>query len=143
VLRELFMAAIDAGAHRLCLCDTVGHATPDGARNIVQFTRNLIEGMGVDVGIDWHGHDDRGFALANALAAMEAGADRIHGCVLGVGERVGNTSLELLLRNLEHSGKLAHWRTARLPELCERVLEATRFPARPDNPYVGPDRPTR
>lgn len=141
VLRELFMAAIDAGAHRLCICDTVGHATPDGARNVVTFTRNLIAGMGVDVGVDWHGHDDRGFALANALAAMEAGADRIHGCVLGVGERVGNTSLELLLRNFEKDGKLDHWSTEKLPELCRKVWEATRFPPRPDNPYLQPEPP--
>jgi 2-isopropylmalate synthase len=67
---------------------------------------------------------------------MEAGADRIHGCVLGVGERVGNTSLELLLRNLERDGKLDHWKTEKLPELCERVFEGTSFPARPDNPYL-------
>jgi len=138
VLRELFTAAIDAGAHRLCICDTVGHSTPDGARNIVEFTRSLIRGMNVDVGIDWHGHDDRGFALMNALAAMEAGADRIHGCVLGVGERVGNTSLEMLLRNLERDGKLGRWSTEPLPELCERVRTSTGFPPRPDNPYFLP-----
>ncbi len=136
VLRELFTAAIDAGAHRLCLCDTVGHATPDGARNLVEFTKNLIDGLGVKVGIDWHGHDDRGFALANALAAMDAGADRIHGCVLGVGERVGNTSLEHLLRNLERDGRYGTWNTARLAELCEKVRVGTQFPPRPDHPYL-------
>ena len=135
-LRELFVAAIEAGAHRLCLCDTVGHATPDGARNIVEFTKNLIDGLGAEVGIDWHGHDDRGFALANALAAMEAGADRIHGCVLGVGERVGNTSLEHLLRNLERDGRYGTWDTSKLPELCEKVYAGTAFPPRPDNPYL-------
>ncbi len=134
-LRELFTAAIEAGAHRLCLCDTVGHATPDGARNLVEFTKNLIDGMGAKVGIDWHGHDDRGFALANALAAMEAGADRIHGCVLGVGERVGNTSLEHLLRNLERDGRYGTWNTDKLTELCEKVWLGTKFPPRPDHPY--------
>lgn len=136
VLRELFTAAIEAGAHRLCICDTVGHATPDGAANIVEFTRNLIDGLGVHVGIDWHGHDDRGFALANAMAAMEAGADRIHGCVLGVGERVGNTSLEHLLRNLERDPRFEPWNTDLLRTLCQRVWETTHFPPRPDNPYV-------
>jgi len=137
VLRELFVAAIDVGATRLCLCDTVGHATPDGAFNLVKWTRDLIRGMGVDVGIDWHGHDDRGFALANAMAAMEAGADRLHGCVLGVGERVGNTALEYLLRNLERDPRLDNvWNTERLPALCQRVWETTRFPPRPDHVYV-------
>ncbi len=136
VLEELFTAAIEAGAHRLCICDTVGHATPDGARNIVQFTRNLIRGLGADVGIDWHGHEDRGFGLANALAAMDAGADRIHGCVLGVGERVGNTSLEYLLRNLERDGRYGTWNTERLGELCQKVWTGTQFPPLPDHPYL-------
>ncbi|MBX3270480.1 MAG: tryptophan synthase subunit alpha [Sandaracinaceae bacterium] len=136
VLYELFTAAIEAGAGRLCLCDTVGHATPDGARNLVEFTRNLIDGLGAEVGVDWHGHDDRGFALANALAAMDAGADRIHGCVLGVGERVGNTSLEHLLRNLERDGRYGTWNTTVLGELCAKVYAGTKFPPRPDHPYL-------
>ncbi|MCZ7682579.1 MAG: hypothetical protein M5U28_28805 [Sandaracinaceae bacterium] len=124
VLAELFRAAIGEGAARLCLCDTVGHATPDGAANLVRFTRAVILGAGADVGIDWHGHEDRGLSLANAIAAMEAGADRIHGCVLGVGERVGNTPLELVLQNLELDGRLDGRDTTRLPELCRLVSEA-------------------
>ncbi len=88
-LQPLFINAIEKGAHRLCLCDTVGHATPDGVKNLIEWTRDLIDGTGQDVGIDWHGHNDRGLAVCNTLFAMEYGADRLHGTALGVGERVG------------------------------------------------------
>ena len=100
-LRTLFAAAVDAGARRLCLCDTVGHATPDGARALVRFAREVA---GPDIGLDWHGHNDRGLALANAMAAGDAGATRLHGTVLGIGERVGNTPLDQLLVNFHVLG---------------------------------------
>jgi 2-isopropylmalate synthase len=100
-LRRLFTSAIAAGAGRLCLCDTVGHATPDGAMALVQFAREVA---GPDIGLDWHGHNDRGLALANALAAGVAGATRLHGCAAGIGERVGNTALDQLLVNLKLYG---------------------------------------
>ena len=85
-LRRLFTSAIAAGAKRLCLCDTVGHATPEGAAALVRFARSVA---GPSIGLDWHGHNDRGLALANALAAGAAGATRLHGCAAGIGERVG------------------------------------------------------
>ncbi len=100
-LTTLFRAAIDAGASRLCLCDTVGHATPNGARALVAFARSVA---GPTIGLDWHGHNDRGLALANALAAGEAGATRLHGTALGIGERVGNTPLDQLLVNFQLLG---------------------------------------
>lgn len=107
VLRTLFRSAIDHGASRLCLSDTVGHATPDGVRNLLQFTKNiLLEAGHTEVGIDWHGHNDRGLALENALWAFEFGADRVHGTGLGIGERVGNVPMELLLLNLKLLGQL-------------------------------------
>jgi 2-isopropylmalate synthase len=91
-LRVLFAAAVDAGAKRLCLCDTVGAAVPRGVHNLVQWVRQLLEELGVGdrVGIDWHGHRDRGLDVANTIAALEAGATRVHGTALGVGERVGS-----------------------------------------------------
>lgn len=107
-LRSLWAAAIDAGAQRLCLTDTVGYATPDGVRSLLGFTRDILLELGVSdrVGIDWHGHDDRGLALDNALTALEHGADRIHGTALGIGERCGNTAMELVLHNLSLMGEL-------------------------------------
>src|SRR4051794_28516846 len=100
-LRHLFRSAIEAGARRLCLCDTVGHATPDGAAALVRFAREVA---GPDIGLDWHGHNDRGLALWNALAAGAAGATRLHGCAAGIGERVGNTACDQLLVNLKLMG---------------------------------------
>src|SRR5256884_3298700 len=100
-LRRLFKSAIDAGARRLCLCDTVGHATPDGAMALVRWVRETV---GPEIGLDWHGHNDRGLALANALAAGAAGATRLHGCAAGIGERVGNTACDQLLVNLKLMG---------------------------------------
>lgn len=105
-LRRLFDAAVEEGADRLVLCDTVGHVTPAGVFNLVEWVDGHLRGLGVRdrVRVDWHGHQDRGLSLTNAMYAIEAGCDRIHGCVLGVGERVGNTPLDQLLVNLKLMG---------------------------------------
>jgi len=103
-LRELFKAAIDHGATRLILCDTVGHATPDGLYNLLDFTRKVIDETGAQVAIDWHGHNDRGLSLTLCLSALEFGVDRVHGTCLGVGERVGNASIDMTLLNLKLLG---------------------------------------
>lgn len=139
-LRQLFEAAIDAGASRLCLCDTVGAAVPWAVGNLVTWTRGVLEELGVAdrIGIDWHGHRDRGLDLANTLAALEAGATRVHGTALGVGERVGNTPIEQLLVNL----KLLGWRDddlSDLPEYVETVAEAVGVPIPVNAPIVGRD----
>jgi 2-isopropylmalate synthase len=105
-LRRLYTLAIECGAKRVCLCDTVGHATPHGVSRLVHFMRELVRELGQPVKIDWHGHRDRGLAVANSLAAVEAGVDRVHGTALGIGERVGNTPMEWLLLNLKLSGAL-------------------------------------
>ncbi len=107
-LDVLFRAAIDAGATRLVLCDTCGHATPDGVRNLIAFTRGVLRALDVEdrVAIDWHGHNDRGHALTTALFALEWGVDRVHGCGLGLGERAGNAAMDLLLLNLHLLGLL-------------------------------------
>ena len=105
-LRRLFEAAIEEGASCLILCDTVGHATPQGVRALVRWTLDLLKEHGVQdrVTVDWHGHNDRGLSLINTLAAIEAGADRVHGTILGIGERVGNTSIDQVLVNLKLMG---------------------------------------
>jgi 2-isopropylmalate synthase len=140
VLTTLFRAAIDHGATRLCLSDTVGHATPDGVRNLVQFTRGVIAGTGATVGIDWHGHNDRGFALENAIWALEFGADRVHATALGIGERVGNAAMELLLMNLRLLGQLPPERDlTKLVEYCETVARAVHWQVPLNYPLVGHD----
>lgn len=105
VLRELFSAAIDVGAVRLCLCDTVGHADPHGTRALVTFAKETLAGLGApQLELDWHGHNDRGLALANALAAALAGVTGVHGTAGGIGERTGNTPMAELVTQLVASG---------------------------------------
>lgn len=137
-LDKLFRNAIDHGASRLCLCDTVGHATPDGVRNLITWTRGLIRGMGADVKIDWHGHNDRGLAVVNTLIALEFGADRIHGTAMGIGERVGNTAIDQLLVNLKLLGVI-DWDLKKLVEYVKLVAEATKVPIPVNYPLVGDD----
>jgi 2-isopropylmalate synthase len=139
LLTDLFRAAIDHGATRLCLCDTVGHATPDGVHNLIQFTRHVIEGSGAKVKIDWHGHNDRGLSLCNSIFALEYGADRVHGTILGIGERVGNAPLDQILINLKLLGELGDQDLTKLSALCQKVSKATRFPIPINYPVVGED----
>jgi 2-isopropylmalate synthase len=137
-LRRLFQTAINAGAHRLCVADTVGHATPAGARAVVRFAARVVEDTGADVGIDWHGHRDRDMGTINSLAALEAGASRVHGTMLGIGERVGNTPMDLLMVNLVLMGWIERDLT-HLNDLVRAVSEATGEPI-PDNyPVFGRD----
>ena len=140
-LCALFHRAIEAGASRLCLCDTVGHATPDGVKHLVQWTRNTVDKMGrSDVGIDWHGHNDRGLGVVNSLAAIEAGADRCHGTALGIGERVGNAALDQILLNLYLMNKLPpQHNLSQLTKWCRTAAEATHIQIHPQYPLVGED----
>lgn len=137
-LRCLYTAAIEAGARRICLADTVGHVMPEGVWNLVTFARQVVTATGEDVAIDWHGHNDRGLGLINSLTAAYAGVDRIHGTALGIGERVGNTSIDQLLVNL----KLLGWVDSDLTQLgeyCAYVSEVTAVPIPNSYPVVGED----
>jgi 2-isopropylmalate synthase len=136
-LQRLYGTAIDCGATRICLADTVGHATPDGVRALVKFVRGDIVG-GKNVKIDWHGHRDRGMGLINCLAAIEAGVDRVHATALGVGERVGNAEMDLLIVNLKLLG--AHRADlSKLPEYCRTVADAVGIPIPRNYPVMGSD----
>lgn len=137
-LRELYTTAIACGARRICLADTVGHATPDGVRALVRFAREVVDASDEAVKLDWHGHRDRGLGLANALAAVEEGVDRVHGTALGIGERVGNVEMDLLLVNLKLLG--VHDRDlTRLPEYCALVADMCGVEIPHNYPVVGED----
>ncbi|HEX6557998.1 MAG TPA: hypothetical protein VF021_01005, partial [Longimicrobiales bacterium] len=139
VLKQLYTLAVDCGAVRVCIADTVGHATPEGVRQVVRFVRDqIIKPTGKDIKIDWHGHRDRGLGISNTLAAIEAGADRVHGTALGIGERVGNTEMDLLLVNLKLLGLHAGDLTA-LPRYCEAVSRATGVAVTANYPVLGAD----
>jgi 2-isopropylmalate synthase len=137
-LRALYSTAIRAGARRVCIADTVGHATPHGTAAVVRFVARVVEECGGGVGIDWHGHRDRDFAVVNTLAALEAGATRLHGTAIGIGERVGNTPMDLLLLNLVLMGYIERDLSA-LCEYCETVSTATGVPIPANYPVVGRD----
>lgn len=138
-LKKLYTAAIECGARRICLSDTVGHATPEGTAALIRFVKKeIVDPSGEKVKIDWHGHNDRGLALINNFAALMAGADRVHGCAIGIGERVGNAPMDLTLANLKLFGAIDNDLSA-LPEYCRLVSEVTGIPI-PDNyPVFGAD----
>ena len=137
-LRLLYTTAIRAGASRLCIADTVGHATPDGAKAVVKFVKSIIAELGVDVGVDWHGHRDRGFGVASSIAALEAGATRLHGAALGIGERCGNTPIDLLMVNLAMMGYIERDLSG-LPAYCKAVARVCDVRIAPNYPVIGAD----
>ncbi len=138
-VRALYSTAIRCGARSIVLCDTVGHATPMGAYNLVKFVReNVVLPSGETIRVDWHGHCDRGLAVANSFAAIAAGANQIQTVANSLGERVGNTPTELMLVNMRLLGMIDR-DLSRLKEYCEKVARATRTTIPPNYPVVGRD----
>ena len=136
---RLYGEAVRLGAARVCVTDTVGHATPEGASRLIRFVREAVDRAGAPhTGIDWHGHRDRGMGLANCLAAYRAGATRVHGCGLGIGERCGNAEMDLLLVNLRLLGWIDRDLT-KLADYCRAVSEAVGVPIGSNYPVVGSD----
>ena len=142
MVKRLYSAAINCGARAIVICDTAGHVTPMGAYALVTFVINeVVKPSGEKIRVDWHGHCDRGLAVANAMAALIAGADCVHACALGIGERVGNTQMDQMLVNLKLM-KVAPWENqdlTKLKEYCEAVSRATGVPIPPNYPVVGED----
>ena len=135
----LYLEAARCGATRLCIADTVGHATPSGAQRLVGFLREQLEGAGFgDIALDWHGHRDRGLDVINSLAALAAGARRVHGCALGIGERVGNMAMDTLLTNLVLLGWVAQDLSV-LDTYCRLASEMTGMPIARNYPIIGDD----
>lgn len=138
-VKRLYSTAIRSGAKAIVLCDTVGHATPEGAYNLVKFVMDeVVKPSGEKIRVDWHGHRDRGLSIANSLAAIAAGARQIHGVALSLGERVGNTPMELLLVNLRLLGLRKNDLTY-LKAYCEKIAQATHTTIPPNYPVFGKD----
>jgi 2-isopropylmalate synthase len=139
VIQKLYSTAIQCGARAIVVCDTVGHVTPAGVRTLLRFIREeVVQPSGQAIRVDWHGHSDRGLAVANSLAALDAGADQVHACALGIGERVGNTPMDQMLVNLKLMGAIDRDLT-KLREYCVTVSEAVGVPIPPNYPVVGSD----
>jgi isopropylmalate/homocitrate/citramalate synthase len=138
-VKRLYSTAIRSGARAIVLCDTVGHATPSGAYNLVKFAVDeVVRPSGEKIRVDWHGHNDRGLAIANSLAAVAGGAHQVHAAANSLGERVGNTAMELMLVNLRLMGLIDH-DLSRLKEYCEKVAKATHTTIPPNYPVIGHD----
>ncbi len=138
IVQKLYTLAIDCGAKRICVCDTVGHIAPMGVYNLIRFVKKVVEKTKKNVKIDWHGHRDRGLCVANSVAAIEAGATRVHGTALGIGERCGNTPMDLLLVNFKLLGWIKN-DLSKLAEYCQTVSQAVRVPISHNYPVVGKD----
>ena len=138
-VKRLYSTAIRNGARAIVLCDTVGHATPNGAYNLVKFAvQEIVKPSGEKIRVDWHGHNDRGLAIANSLAAIAGGAHQVHAAANALGERVGNTPMELMLVNLRLMG-LIDRDLSNLKFYCEKVAKATHTTIPPNYPVVGRD----
>ena len=142
MVKRLYSCAISCGARAIVICDTAGHSTPAGAFALVKFVLDeVVKPSGEKIRVEWHGHCDRGFGVANSISALMAGADCVHACALGIGERVGNTQMDLMLVNLKLMG-ISPWDLqdlTRLREYCEAVSKATGVPIPPNYPAVGED----
>ena len=142
MVKRLYSTAINCGARAIVVCDTAGHSTPMGAYALVKFViEEVVKPSREKIRVDWHGHCDRGFAVANSVAALAAGADCVHACALGTGERVGNTQMDQMLVNLKLMG-IQPWDAQDLTKLrdyCEAVSRATGVPIPPNYPVVGED----
>lgn len=141
-VKKLYTTAIECGARAIVVCDTVGHATPKGVKALLSFVlEEVVKPTGEKVRVDWHGHSDRGLAVANSLAAFEAGADQVHAAALGIGERVGNTPMDQMLVNLKLMGApgVADRDLQKLKEYCDVVSEAVGVPIAANHPVVGSD----
>lgn len=142
MVKRLYSTAINCGARAIVICDTAGHATPMGAFALIRFVvEEVVKPSGEKIRVDWHGHCDRGLAVANSMAALMAGAECVHACALGIGERVGNTQMDQMLVNLKLMG-VAPWAEqdlTKLKEYCQVVSKATGVPIPANYPVVGED----
>jgi 2-isopropylmalate synthase len=141
-VKRLYSTAINCGARAIVICDTAGHATPAGAFALVKFVIDeVVKPSREKIRVDWHGHSDRGLAVANSLAALMAGAHCVHACAIGIGERVGNTQTDQMLVNLKLMG-IAPWDKqdlTKLKQYCQAVSRATGVPIPANYPVVGDD----
>src|SRR5947208_6848916 len=141
-VKRMYSTAISCGARAIVVCDTAGHATPMGAYALIKFVLDeIVKPSGEKIRVDWHGHCDRGLAVANSIAALLAGAQCVHACALALGERVGNTQMDQMLVNLKLMG-IPPWNQqdlTRLKDYCQVVSQATGVPIPPNYPVFGED----
>jgi len=141
-VKAIYQRAMELGVRRLCVCDTCGHVTPNGVKKLLNFIdEEVIKDGGYqrnEIEVNWHGHQDRGLGVANNIAAVEAGADVIHGTALGVGERAGNAPLDQTLVNLKLMGVIDNDLTL-LDKYVRTANEYIEVPLPRNYPVFGED----
>ncbi len=141
-VKAIYQRAMELGVRRLCVCDTCGHVTPNGVKKLLNFIdEEVIKDGGYQrnqIEVNWHGHQDRGLGVANNIAAVEAGADVIHGTALGVGERAGNAPMDQTLVNLKLMGVIDNDLTL-LDEYTRKANEYIEVPLPRNYPIFGTD----
>ena len=141
-VKAIYQRAMELGVRRLCVCDTCGHVTPNGVKKLLNFIdEEVIKDGGYkrnEIEVNWHGHQDRGLGVANNIAAVEAGADVIHGTALGVGERAGNAPLDQTLVNLKLMGVIDNDLTL-LDEYMRTANKYIEVPLPRNYPVFGED----
>ncbi|MGC1850964.1 MAG: citramalate synthase [Solirubrobacterales bacterium] len=134
---ECVRAAADAGAENVTLCDTNGGSLP---AFVVEATAAVVAALGDAVEVGIHTHDDAGCAVANSLAAVEAGARLVQGCINGYGERCGNANLATILPALQLKmgfEVVAPEKLSNLTRTSHYLDELCNVTPNPDQPYVG------
>jgi isopropylmalate/homocitrate/citramalate synthase len=141
-VKMIYQRAMELGVRRICVCDTCGHVTPNGVKKLLHFIdEEVIKDAGYhrsEIEVNWHGHQDRGLGVANNIAAVEAGADVIHGTALGVGERAGNAPLDQTLVNLKLMGVIDN-DLSLLDEYVRKANEYIEVPLPRNYPVFGND----
>ncbi len=140
-IAALYNLAMDFGAKSLIACDTCGHATPSGVTRLVKYVKGLVAKRRSAARVEWHGHMDRGLGVINSIAAAAAGADRIHGTGLGIGERAGNTPLEEVVMAIhvhgEAMGVHTHVDTRGIHPISRKVAERSGIGVAANKAVVG------
>jgi isopropylmalate/homocitrate/citramalate synthase len=141
-IKNIYQRSMELGVRRLCICDTCGHVTPNGVKKLLNFIdEEVIKDGGYkrhEIEVNWHGHQDRGLGVANNIAAVQAGADVIHGTALGVGERAGNAPLDQTLVNLKLMGVIENDLT-HLDEYTKLANKYIEVPLPRNYPVFGED----
>ena len=133
LLRRAYSAASEAGADRLGITDTLGCATPESIADLVGFLKGITRRP-----ISVHLHNDFGLALANSLAAVDAGAQAVATTVCGFGERAGNVPLEQFVMAMKHLyGRDLGIKTEMLTPIARKVSEYANVQLSPTQPWVG------
>ncbi|MET9274490.1 citramalate synthase [Kribbella sp. NPDC003557] len=132
---EVVRVAAEAGADVVALCDTNGGTLPRELQDVV---RDVLESTGARLGI--HAHNDGGCAVANSIAAVEAGVTHVQGTINGYGERTGNADLLAIVANLELKRDMRLLPPGNLADsfrIAHAIAEVTNVPPSTRQPYVG------